>query len=72
MMNWHLQTVQTSLEALAFPLQFEFCVAYKMVISAIILVLALIFKQWVDFEMILLATGLVLMSKLFNSVIEAI
>jgi diacylglycerol kinase (ATP) len=43
-----------------------------MVLSAIILALALIFQRWVDFELILLATGLVLMAELFNSAIEAI
>ena len=43
-----------------------------MVLSAIILALALIFQQWVDFELILLATGLVLMAELFNSAIEAV
>ena len=43
-----------------------------MVLSAIILALALIFQQWVDFELILLATGLVLMAELFNNAIEAV
>ncbi len=30
------------------------------------------YRQWVDFELILLATGLVLMAELFNTAVEAI
>ena len=36
------------------------------------IVLALIFQQWIDAQMLLLATGLVLMAELFNSAIEAV
>jgi diacylglycerol kinase (ATP) len=50
----------------------DFSVTYKIVLSAIILTLALVFHHWVDAELILLATGLVLMAELFNSAIEAV
>jgi diacylglycerol kinase len=50
----------------------DFSVAYKMVLSSIIIVLALVFQQWVDFAMILLATGLVVTAELLNSAIEAV
>jgi diacylglycerol kinase len=67
-----LRKIKIILAGLRFAILNEFSVAYKMALSAIILVLALVFQQWVDFEMILLATGLVLMAELFNSAIEAI
>jgi diacylglycerol kinase (ATP) len=67
-----LRKIRIILAGLRFAILNEFSVAYKMALSAIILALALIFKQWVDFELILLATGLVLMAELFNSAIEAI
>jgi len=42
------------------------------VLSLIILLPALIYRQWLDFEMILLSTGLVLIAELFNTAIEAV
>jgi diacylglycerol kinase len=50
----------------------DFSVSYKIVLSAIVLTLALAFHHWVDAELILLATGLVLVAELFNSAIEAV
>jgi diacylglycerol kinase len=67
-----LRKIKIVLSGLRFAVLYDFSVAYKMVLSAIILALALIFQRWVDFEMILLATGLVLMAELFNSAIEAV
>jgi diacylglycerol kinase (ATP) len=67
-----LRKIRIVLSGLRFAVLYDFSVTYKMVLSAIILALALIFQQWVDFELILLATGLVLMAELFNSAIEAV
>lgn len=67
-----LRKIKIVLSGLRFAVLYDFSVAYKMVLSAIVLALALIFQRWVDFELILLATGLVLMAELFNSAIEAI
>ena len=67
-----LRKIKIVLSGLRFAVLYDFSVAYKMVLSAIILALALIFQRWVDFELILLATGLVLMAELFNSAIEAV
>lgn len=50
----------------------DFSVAYKVVISVIVLAIAFIFRAWVDFLVILLATGLMLTAELLNSAIEAI
>ena len=67
-----LRKIKVVLSGLRFAVLYDFSVAYKMVLSVIVLTLALIFRQWVDFELILLATGLVLMAELFNSAIEAV
>ena len=67
-----LRKIKVVLSGLRFAVLYDFSVAYKMVLSVIVLTLALIFQQWVDFELILLATGLVLMAELFNSAIEAV
>jgi diacylglycerol kinase (ATP) len=50
----------------------DFSVAYKLGLSVVILVVAFVLRQWLDFVMILIATGLVLMAELFNSAIEAV
>jgi len=50
----------------------DFSVAYKVVISVAVLTIAFIFRAWVDFLVILLATGLMLTAELLNSAIEAI
>ena len=67
-----LRKIKIILSGLRFAVFYDFSVAYKMVLSALILALALIFQRWVDFGLILLATGLVLMAELFNSAIEAV
>jgi diacylglycerol kinase len=45
-------------------------VAYKMVASVVVLVLAAITTEWLDLAIVAAATGLLLMSELFNTAIE--
>ena len=67
-----LRKLGVILDGLQFAVRYDFSVAYKLVLSAVVLGVALVYQEWVDFEMILLATGLVLMAELFNSSIEAL
>jgi diacylglycerol kinase (ATP) len=48
----------------------DFNVAYKMVVSAVVLVLAAVAWKWLDLAVIGVATGLLLMSELFNTAVE--
>jgi diacylglycerol kinase len=48
----------------------DFSVAYKLVLSIPILVLAWVFHQWIDVALVLMATGVMLVAELFNSAIE--
>lgn len=50
----------------------DFSVAYKVVLSIPVLGGAFFFRQWVDVSLILLAMGLMLISKLFNSALEVL
>ncbi len=50
----------------------DFSVAYKVVLSIPLLTAASFFQQWVDVSFILLATGLMLISELFNSALEVL
>ncbi len=67
-----LRKIKIIWSGLRFAVFYDFSVAYKMVLSLIILTLALLFQEWIDFELLLLATGLVLIAELFNSAIEAV
>ncbi len=48
----------------------DFSVAYKLVLSIPILIIACMLYRWVDLSIILLATGMMLFAELFNSAIE--
>jgi len=50
----------------------DFSVAYKLVLSIPILLVACMFYRWVDLNIILLATGMMLLAELFNSAIEVL
>ncbi len=50
----------------------DFSVAYKVVLSVIVLSVAFVLRQWVDVLLILLATGMVLTAEILNSAIEAL
>jgi diacylglycerol kinase (ATP) len=47
-------------------------VAYKVVLSLVTMGLSYYFKQWIDLMAIVIVTGFMLTSELFNSSIEAI
>lgn len=67
-----LRKLKVILSGLRFAVMYDFSVEYKLAVSAIIIVFAILFERWIDAQMLLLATGLVLMAELFNSAIEAI
>ena len=48
----------------------DFNVAYKMVVSAIVLILAAVAWKWLDLAVIATATGLLLTTELFNTAVE--
>ena len=48
----------------------DFNVAYKMIASAVVLVLAIVAGEWLDLAVVALATGMLLMSELFNTTLE--
>ncbi len=67
-----LRKCRTVIAGLRYAVAYDFSVAYKLVLSAVVLVGAFLLRNWVDVILILLVTGLVLMAELFNSAIEAL
>ena len=51
---------------------FDFAVTYKLVLSLLLLIVFFYYRQWLDFGLILVATGVMLVSEIFNTAIEAI
>lgn len=60
------------LRGLKFGVLSDLSVAYKLVLSAVILASSFYFHDWIDVMVILVSTALVLTSELFNTALEAI
>ncbi len=60
------------LNGLKFSVLHDFSVAYKEVLSIITMATSYYFKQWIDLVAILIVTGMMMVSELFNCSIEAI
>jgi diacylglycerol kinase len=65
-----IKKIKVVLKGLNIAVITDFSVAYKLVLSIPILLVACMFYQWVDLSIILLATGMMLLAELFNSAIE--
>jgi diacylglycerol kinase (ATP) len=63
---------KTALSGFRYAVICDFSVAYKVALSIIVLILAFIFRQRLDFEVILLATTFMVMAEMFNTTIEAL
>jgi diacylglycerol kinase (ATP) len=49
----------------------DVAVAYKVVLSVVILLGCFYHRQWLDFGLVLVCTGVMLVSEMFNTTIEA-
>lgn len=67
-----LRKIATVFSGLRYAALYDFSVAYKLVLSAIILVGTFLLREWVDFLLVVIATGLVLVAEMLNSAIEAL
>jgi diacylglycerol kinase (ATP) len=67
-----VRKVLTVISGLRYAVMTEFSVAYKLVLSVIVLIATLVLREKVDLLLILIATGLVLITEIVNSAIEAI
>lgn len=67
-----LRKIRTVFSGLRYAVLFDWSVTYKLILSAVVLVLAFVFRQWLDVLLILLATAFVIAAEIFNSAIEAI
>lgn len=67
-----LRKLRTVASGLRYAVIYDFSVAYKLVLSALIMVAAIAWRDWVDVLLILVVTALVLIAEMLNSAIEAV
>ena len=66
-----VQKVRVVISGLKYAIKYDLSVTYKLVLSAMVLLVFFFFRQWVDFLLLAAATALMLQAELFNSAIEA-
>jgi diacylglycerol kinase len=67
-----LRKMATVYSGLRYAVFYDAAVAYKLVLSALVLFGAFALRAWVDFLLILVVTAFVLVAEIFNSAIEAL
>jgi diacylglycerol kinase len=67
-----LRKMLTVISGLRYAVLTDFSVAYKLILSMVVLIATLLLRERVDLLLILIATGLVLITEIVNSAIEAI
>ncbi|MGR8942064.1 MAG: diacylglycerol kinase [Gammaproteobacteria bacterium] len=60
------------LSGLRYAVLYDFSVAYKVILSTLILAICFYYRQWVDLISVFAATGLMLICEMFNTTIEAL
>lgn len=67
-----LRKIVTVISGLRYAVLTDFSVGYKLILSVIVLIATFVLREWADLLLILIATGLVLITEIFNSAIEAL
>jgi diacylglycerol kinase (ATP) len=67
-----LRKLRTVLSGLRYAVIYDFSVAYKLVLSALVVAAAVALRAWVDLLLILVVTAFVLVAEMLNSAIEAL
>jgi diacylglycerol kinase (ATP) len=67
-----LRGLRTVFSGLRYAVVYDFSVAYKLILSTLVLATAYFLRAWVDLLLILVVTAFVLAAEIFNSAIEAL
>jgi diacylglycerol kinase (ATP) len=67
-----LRKIRTVFSGLRYAVLYDWSVTYKLMLSVVVLILAFAARSWVDFLLILVVTGFVLVAEILNSAIEAL
>jgi diacylglycerol kinase (ATP) len=67
-----LRKIRTILSGLRYAVVYDFSVAWKLLVSLLVLAVAMFARDWVDALLIIVVTALVLVAEIMNSAIEAL
>lgn len=67
-----LRKLKVCLSGLRYAILYDFSVAYKVILSLMILSVCFYYRQWVDFIGVFAATGLMVICEMFNTTIESL
>ena len=67
-----LRKLKVCVSGLRYAVMYDLSVAYKVILSVLILSVCFYFRQWLDFISVFAATGLMLICEMFNTTIEAL
>jgi diacylglycerol kinase (ATP) len=67
-----MRKIRVAMRGAHYAVIFDFAVAYKIVISFVILAVCFYYRQWLDFSLVLVSTALMLVAEMFNTTIEAL
>lgn len=67
-----IRKIRIVLSGLRYAILYDLAVTYKMVLSSLILLACFYHRQWLDFGIVFVSTGLMLVSEMFNTTIEAL
>lgn len=67
-----LRKMRIALSGARYAVLHDFAVAYKVVLSVVILLGCFWYRQWLDLSIVFLATGMMMVAEIFNTTIEAL
>ncbi|HSW01073.1 MAG TPA: diacylglycerol kinase [Sedimentisphaerales bacterium] len=67
-----VRKVRIVLSGMRYAILYDLSVTYKIVLSCVVLLACFHYRQWFDFGLVFVSTGLMLVSEMFNTTIEAL
>ncbi len=67
-----VRKVRIILSGLRYGILYDLAVTHKIVLSSLVLLWCFHHRQWLDFGLVFVSTGLMLVSEMFNTTIEAL
>lgn len=64
--------VKTWISGLRYAVIHDFAVTYKIFLSTIVLAFCVFYHEWINLLLIVVATGMMIISEMFNTAIEAV
>lgn len=67
-----IRKVRVIVSGMRYAILYDLAVTYKIVLSTLILLGCFYYRQWLDFGLVFVSTGVMLVSEMFNTTIEAL